>query len=138
MKETIHPGLYIREQIIPATMPVKEAAKLLGVGRPALSNLLNGNAALSPEMAARLEKAFGVSQQNLLQLQTEFDQHQQRLWAQTLAVGAYRNRHTIIVRPRKLTTPDLAFWEMSPFRAPELHGFQILGRGIGPNVRGRF
>ena len=55
MNETIHPGLYIREQIIPASMPVKEAAKLLGVGRPALSNLLNGNAALSPEMAARLE-----------------------------------------------------------------------------------
>lgn len=89
MNETIHPGLYIREQIIPATMPVKEAAKLLGVGRPALSNLLNGNAALSPEMAARLEKAFGVSQQKLLQLQAEFDQHQQRSRAQTLAVSAY-------------------------------------------------
>ena len=38
MNQTIHPGLYIRDQIIPATMPVKGAAKLLGVGRPALSN----------------------------------------------------------------------------------------------------
>src|ERR1035437_4730899 len=38
----------------------------------------------------------------------------------------------------KLTTPDLAFWETSPFRAPKVHGFQILGRGIGPIVRGRF
>jgi addiction module HigA family antidote len=70
-------------------MPVKEAAKLLGVGRPALSNLLNGNAALSPEMAARLEKAFGVDQQKLLTLQAEFDQHQQRASSQKIAVGTY-------------------------------------------------
>jgi hypothetical protein len=44
-------------------MHVEEAAKLLGVGRPPLSNLLNGNAAASPEMAARIEKAFGADQQ---------------------------------------------------------------------------
>lgn len=50
-------------------MAVKEAAKLLGIGRPALSNLLNRNADRSPEMAARLEKAFGADQKELLKMQ---------------------------------------------------------------------
>jgi plasmid maintenance system antidote protein VapI len=51
--------------------------------------LLNGNAALSPEMAARLEKALGADPQKLLNMQAEFDQQQQRLSAQKLPVGAY-------------------------------------------------
>src|SRR5437016_7727277 len=89
MADPIHPGIYIKDKVIPPKMAVKAAAKLLGVGRPALSNLLNGNAALSPEMAARLEKAFGVGQKELLQLQADFDQYQQRSRSQTLAVRAY-------------------------------------------------
>lgn len=44
MASEIHPGSYIREKVIPEGMSVTNAAKLLGVGRPALSNLLNGNA----------------------------------------------------------------------------------------------
>src|SRR5712664_4139333 len=99
-----HPGIRIKAEVIPAGMPVTKAAQLLGVGRPALSNLLNGNAALSPEMAARLEKAFGVSQQKLLQLQAEFDQHQQRSRAQTLAVRAY------VPSFLKITARDLEQW----------------------------
>ena len=59
-EKPIHPGLYIKSHVLPATVSVKEAAKLLGVGRPALSNLLNGKASLSPEMALRLEKTFGA------------------------------------------------------------------------------
>ena len=43
------------------------------MGRPALSNLLNGNAALSPEMAVRLEKAFGGSADLWLQMQVNYD-----------------------------------------------------------------
>ena len=62
-------GEFIREHIIPPGMSVSAAAKRLCVGRPALSNLLNGNASLSPEMALRLEKAFGASSQKLLELQ---------------------------------------------------------------------
>src|SRR5258707_3022530 len=64
--DPIHPGIYIKDHVIPPKMAVKEAAKLLGVGRPALSNLLNGNADLSSEMAARLEKVFGADAQKLL------------------------------------------------------------------------
>lgn len=69
----LHPGTYIKESIFPKELSVKEAAMLLGVGRPALSNLLNGKAALSPEMALRIEKAFGVKSVELLELQAQFD-----------------------------------------------------------------
>ena len=84
-----HPGLHIKEKVLPADLSVKAAAELLGVGRPAVSNLLNGNAALSPEMALRLEKTFGVSQQKLLQMQANFDQYQTRIRDQNVEVRTY-------------------------------------------------
>jgi len=59
---------------------VKKAAEFIGVGRPALSNLLNGNAALTPEMAMRIEKTFGANAQELLALQTAYDEFQPRWW----------------------------------------------------------
>ena len=65
-----HIGSYIRRHVIPSGVPVTEAARLLGVGRPALSNLLNGRAALSPGMALRLERAFGVDHEDLLAVQS--------------------------------------------------------------------
>src|SRR5260370_23511027 len=71
--EPTHPGLYIKNHILPKGLSVKAAAELLGVGRPALSNLLNGNAALSPDMAARLERAFGVKAQTLMDRQAAYD-----------------------------------------------------------------
>ena len=49
----LHVGIYIREHVIPADVSVTKAAELLQIGRPALSNLLNGNASLSPEMATK-------------------------------------------------------------------------------------
>ena len=57
-------------------MTVKKASELVGVGRPALSNLLNGNASLSPDMAIRLEKAFGAKRETLLQMQAAYDESQ--------------------------------------------------------------
>ncbi len=54
-------------------MSVKDAANLLGVGRPALSNLLNGHAALSPDMATRIERAFGTSARELTDMQAAYD-----------------------------------------------------------------
>src|SRR4051794_18550815 len=87
--QPLHPGLYIKNQILPSDISVKAAAELLGVGRPALSNLLNGNAALSPEMALRVEKTFGISQKKLLQMQAQFDQYQTRIRDQNVAVRAY-------------------------------------------------
>jgi addiction module HigA family antidote len=54
-----HPGLVIREYL--GEMSVAAAAKHLGVGRVTLSRVLNGKAAVSPEMAVRLSRAFGTS-----------------------------------------------------------------------------
>ena len=66
-------GKYIKQRVIPEGMSVTEAAKKLGVGRPALSNLLNGRASLSPTMALRLERVFHANQEQLLDLQAQAD-----------------------------------------------------------------
>ena len=71
--ETEHIGRCIRQHVIPSGMSVTEAASRLGVGRPALSNLLNGKASLSPQMALRLERAFGADRQRLLDRQARAD-----------------------------------------------------------------
>ncbi|MCW2292389.1 addiction module HigA family antidote [Pseudomonas sp. BIGb0408] len=84
-----HPGSYIRREVLPPEMTVKKAAEILGVGRPALSNLLNGKAALSAEMALRIEKAFGTSSKELQALQTQYDQGVMRSSEKAIAVRAY-------------------------------------------------
>jgi plasmid maintenance system antidote protein VapI/transposase len=77
---------------------------LLGVGRPALSNLLNGKATLSPDMALRIEKAFGASQKELLEMQARFDESQARTQAHGLAVRAY------VPAFLKITARDIEQW----------------------------
>jgi addiction module HigA family antidote len=68
------PGQYVRMQALePKGMSVTQAARLLGVGRPALSNFLNGNAALSPDMASRVERTLGIPAQTLLDMQAAYD-----------------------------------------------------------------
>lgn len=74
-KTPIHAGIYVREKVIPIGMSVTRAAQRLGVSRSALSNFLNGNSSLSPEMAVRLEKTFGADQEQLLGIQSAHDQH---------------------------------------------------------------
>ena len=59
-------------------LPVTRAAEILGVRRATLSDLANGKAALSPEMALRIEKAFGVSMDTLLRMQAGNDSHAMR------------------------------------------------------------
>jgi len=68
------PGQYVRDTVLtPKNMSVTDAAKLLGVTRPALSNFLNGKAAASPDMAARIERAFKIPAQKILDLQAAHD-----------------------------------------------------------------
>ncbi|TAG50347.1 MAG: addiction module antidote protein, HigA family [Betaproteobacteria bacterium] len=56
-----HPGATLREDVLPALgLSVTEAASQLGVTRPALSRVLNEHAAISPEMARRIEAWLGV------------------------------------------------------------------------------
>ena len=74
MARPAHPGQFIRMEVIkPLGLSVTKAAAALGVTRPALSALLNGHAALSPEMALRIEKAFGPKMDTLLRMQTAFE-----------------------------------------------------------------
>ena len=74
MARPAHPGEFVRTEVIePLALSVTAAAKLLGVTRPALSALLNGRAALSPEMALRIEKAFGPKMDTLLRMQTSYE-----------------------------------------------------------------
>jgi addiction module HigA family antidote len=57
-----HPGETLREDVLPAlALTITEAAKQLGVTRAALSRVLNGKAAISPEMALRIEGWLGVN-----------------------------------------------------------------------------
>lgn len=66
----IHPGPWIKRNVIePFGMTVSQAADHMGISRPPFSNVLNGRAALSPELAARIERAFGVSARTLLNMQ---------------------------------------------------------------------
>lgn len=69
-----HPGELIREETLPSyQLTVSAAAVLLQVTRPNLTRLLKGQAALSPEMAVKIEKAFGVSAELLLTMQARYD-----------------------------------------------------------------
>ena len=72
-ENTRHPGEFVRLEVIPKGMTVTRAAELIGVGRPALSNFLNGRAALSQEMALRLERTFEADREVLLDLQAKYD-----------------------------------------------------------------
>lgn len=70
----VHAGEWLRAEIVePYGLSVTEAAGKLGVTRQAMSNLLNGKASLSAEMAIRFEKAFGVSADALMRMQTACD-----------------------------------------------------------------
>lgn len=86
-----HPGETLREDVLPALgMNVTDAAGELGVSRPALSRVLNGRAAISPEMALRLERWLGVERSGRadewLRMQATYD-----LWQAELATKAEIN-----------------------------------------------
>ena len=89
LEKPVHPGTFIREHVIPSGMSVKDAAERLGVGRPALSNLLNGNSSLSPNMAVRLEKSFGADRQELLDIQAAFDRYDRQGEEKRIAARTY-------------------------------------------------
>ena len=73
-KNPIHPGEYVRYDCIePLGLTISQAAKALGVTRQTLNNLVNGKSGVSPEMAVRLEKAFGSTAEMWMRLQVAYD-----------------------------------------------------------------
>ena len=103
-KPPVHPGVHMKRSVIPDSLSVKKAAEMLGVGRPALSNLLNGKAALSPEMAMRFEKAFSVDGTSLLQMQARYDEFKARAREDEIAVRAYAPAYL------QITARQIAAW----------------------------
>jgi len=100
MKAPAHPGGFVKTEIIePLGLSVTAAADVLGVTRAALSALLNERADLSPEMAIRIEKAFGVSMETLMRMQNSFDIAEARKKAETVNVAPYTGTQSINHRP---------------------------------------
>jgi addiction module HigA family antidote len=74
MKNPPHPGLSVRHDCMePLGLSVTETARRLGVSRKQLSDVLNGHAGISPEMAIRLDKAFGGGADTWLRMQSAYD-----------------------------------------------------------------
>jgi addiction module HigA family antidote len=86
-----HPGEIVREEcLIPLGLSVTEGARVLGIARQTLNNLVNERAGISPEMAIRLEKAFGSSADIWLGMQTAFDLAAARRHADEIRVKRFR------------------------------------------------
>ena len=95
MSNPPHPGRSIRENCLePLDLSVAEAAKVLGVARHTLSRVLNGHAAISPEMAIRLEKAGWSSAEFWLRRQTTYNLVQARKGQDRIDVERYKPRPT--------------------------------------------
>jgi len=90
MKNPPHPGLSIRHDCMePLGLSVTQAAKVLGVSRKQLSDLVNCHAGISPEMAIRLDKAFGGGAVTWVRLQAAYDLSQALKHADEIKVNRY-------------------------------------------------
>lgn len=86
-----HPGDFVRTEIIEELgLNVTKAATILGVRRATLSDLLHGKSTLSPEMALRIEKAFGISMDMLLRMQAWYDASRMRARSYEIRVERYQ------------------------------------------------
>jgi antitoxin HigA-1 len=93
MKNPPHIGNFIRTEVVePFDLSVTDAAEILGVTRQALNNLLNEKSALTPDMALRIEKAFGPKMDHLLRMQLAFDIAQARRRESGIKVRRIRRR----------------------------------------------
>jgi addiction module HigA family antidote len=87
MKNPPHPGLSVRLDCLePLGLTVTEGAKILGVTRQTLNNLVNGKAGISAEMAVRLAKAFGGTAEVWLRMQMSYDLAQVRKYESRIKV----------------------------------------------------
>ena len=91
MKDPPHPGRGIRENCLePLGLSVTQAARVLGVARHTLSRVLNGHAAISPDMAIRLEKAGWSNAAFWLRRQSSYDLAQARKAEDGIQVERYQ------------------------------------------------
>lgn len=92
MKAPVHPGKIVKHDCVESLgLNVTRAASVLGVSRPTLSRVINGRAAVSPEMAIRLSKAFGGRPELWLRMQLAYDLAQAQRRAGRIKVKRYKN-----------------------------------------------
>ncbi|WP_419938459.1 HigA family addiction module antitoxin [Candidatus Palauibacter sp.] len=90
MKSPPHPGKVVRVSCLePLGLSVTEGARVLGVSRQALSNVVNGHARISTDMAVRLAKAFGSTTGTWIRLQAAFDVARARAREDLIEVERY-------------------------------------------------
>ena len=90
MKNPPHSGDLIKTEIVEALgLNVSKAAEILRVRRATLSDLLHGKSALTPEMALRIEKAFGPDMNHLLSMQLAYDVAKTRERARDISIKRY-------------------------------------------------
>jgi addiction module HigA family antidote len=90
MKNPPHPGSLIKTEVIEALgLSLSKAAEILQVRRATLSDLLNGKSALTPDMALRIEKAFGPEMDHLLRMQLAYDVSRTRANANDISIERY-------------------------------------------------
>ena len=95
MKNPPHPGRSIRENcLVPLGLSVTDAAAVLGVARHTLSRVLNGHAAVSPDMAIRLEKAGWSSADFWMRRQASYDLARAREGEDRIRVERYQPQTT--------------------------------------------
>jgi antitoxin HigA-1 len=91
IKNPAHPGRVIRNACLePLGLSVTEGAKILGVTRQALNNVINGKSGISPEMAIRLSKAFGSTPETWLRMQLAYALAQARKKESSIKVRRLR------------------------------------------------
>ena len=90
MKNPPHPGSLIKTEVIEALgLSLSKAAEILQVRRATLSDLLNGKSALTPDMALRIEKAFGPEMDHLQRMQLAYDVSKTREHAKNISIERY-------------------------------------------------
>lgn len=92
MKNPPHPGQSIRVSCLePHGLTVTEGAKILGVTRQTLNNVVNGKSAISPEMAIRISMAFGGTPEAWLRMQMAYDLSQAQKKSGTIKVKPFES-----------------------------------------------
>ena len=90
MKNPVHPGRIVRHDCLePLELTITAGAKVLGVSRQTLNNVVNEKTGISAEMAIRLSKAFGSTPETWLAMQTAFDLAQARKLESRIKVKRY-------------------------------------------------
>jgi len=89
MKNPLHPGELIGDNLDELGVSISDAAKGLGITRQQLHNIIAGRSAVTPEMAVRLEKALGSTADTWLRMQMNYDLAQIRARAASFKVKRF-------------------------------------------------